>query len=115
MKKRVLSLMLTVIVMFAALSLSAMAADGGADADNNGFDDVTGEYIGTAPVQTIPVKLIIPEGAEAKFFLGTAGEGQIVAAVDKGVDEAKPEIHTYEITVPNGSYSCMVSDETQPC
>lgn len=104
MKKRKLSLILLVTVMLFALSLTAMAADG--------FDDVTGEYIGAAPTQTIPVKLIIPEGAEAKFFLGTEGKGQIVAAVDKGVDEANAQIHTYEITVPNGSYSCMVSDET---
>ena len=83
-----------------------------ADSNHDGFNDETGEYMGDAPTTTIPVKLIIPEGAEAKFYVGTTGEGQIVAAEDKGVDASNAQVHHYEITVPDGEYSCMVSDDS---
>ncbi|MDO4489208.1 MAG: DUF4465 domain-containing protein, partial [Eubacteriales bacterium] len=81
------------------------------DANSNDFCDVCGEYLGTRTTEKLPAKLIIPEGSEAKFYVGSDGTGDPVAAVDKGVDETNPLIHNYELEVPYGSYSCVVTDE----
>ncbi len=85
--------------------------NGHTDSDANDFCDVCGSYIGTAATQTIPVKLIIPEGAEATFYTGSEGKGYPIAAEDLGVSESNAAFHNYEITVPDGTYSCMVADE----
>lgn len=80
------------------------------DAEGNDFCDTCGEYIGKEETENIPVKLVIPEGSEARFYAGKKGKGTPIAAVDNGVNDDNALIHTYDINVPKGSYSCIVSD-----
>lgn len=84
------------------------------DADDNGFCDKCGEYLKKEVQRTdvLPVKLVIPEGAKATFYASADGTGKPIAAKDLGTDEKNPLIHLYELDIPAGSYSCMVSDET---
>ena len=84
------------------------------DADDNGFCDKCGEYLKKEVQKTdvLPVKLVIPEGAKATFYASADGTGKPIAAKDLGTDEKNPLIHLYELDIPAGSYSCMVSDET---
>lgn len=82
------------------------------DADSNGFCDVCGVYFGAEQTYQLPVKLVIPQGSAATFYTGEDGTGAPIAATDLGVDEKNPLIHKYELSIPYGSYSCMVTDET---
>lgn len=84
------------------------------DEDENGFCDKCGEYLkeDTEKTDAIVAKLVIPEGATATFYASYDGTGKPIAAKDLGVDENNKMIHRYELTVPNGRYSCVVTDET---
>ena len=84
------------------------------DEDENGFCDKCGEYLkeDTEKTDAIVAKLVIPEGATATFYASYDGTGKPIAAKDLGVDENNKLIHRYELTVPNGRYSCVVTDET---